>query len=589
MDLMMIVGIIAVVAVLIFLFFRLKSQDTREIKSLQSEISLLKNANEYKDEAEVIFSDDYHVLFANKAARKLLQLEANYKHMPLKEEVILQAGNSDPQTIIEVIEKQSKMLGGTIHLEKVTLQIGNIKRVVNLYIDRSLDKKKQTICVIKDIDAYYHEEEDSKRAGEIDMMTGLPGQFQAISEINQLAIEAQKKTQKFALLLLSINDFDALRTLFGYEYANDLLKKAAQFLSGYKHNNTLIYRLDCDNFLLVVKNVKSEKEILRIGKEINQEVTNLFKEEDNHSNILISSGIVIFPEHGRNSNQLIDHAFVALEKTKEKGEGIIGLFREEQSSILKKEILMNEEIESGLKKKEFIIYYQPIIDLHTDDVIAAEALIRWKHPKHGLIGPEAFIDIAQKTGLILDIGEYVLTEVIHQRKTWSEFGFKNIEISVNLSSRELHIPQMAVKLEELFIEHEVDPRYFNFDITETCATENIDKIDMEFGIMKKVGVYLSLDHFGVGGSSIERLQKLPIHALKVDRSLLKDIDTNEDQQKTVKAIVALAHSLQIKVVAEGIETRDQYNILQQLGCDWAQGYLFAKPAPAFEFQELLRK
>jgi predicted signal transduction protein with EAL and GGDEF domain len=351
----------------------------------------------------------------------------------------------------------------------------------------------------------------------------------------------------------------------------------------------LVYRLDCDNFLLAVKNVKSEEEVLKRGKEINQEVVGLFKEGDNKSTILISSGIVIFPEHGKNSNQLIDHAFMALEKAKEKGEGITEIFRNTQSKVLEKEIVLSEEIKSGLKKKEFLVYYQPIIDLHTDDVIAAEALVRWKHPEHGLIRPGTFIDLAEKTGLILDIGEYVLTEVIHQRKTWSEFGFKNIEISVNLSPRELHIPQLAIKLEELFIECQVDPRYFNFDISEASVMENIDKTDMEFDIMKKIGVFLSLDHFGVGGSSIERLQKLPIHTLKVDRSLLKDIDSNKDHQEIVKAIVVLAHSLNIEVVAEGIETRDQYNMLQKLDCDQAQGYLFAKPAPAFEFQKMLRK
>ena len=589
MDLTMIIGIVAVILVLIFLFFKLKSQDERKIRRLQSEINLLKNADEYMDEAEVIFSDDYHVLFANKAARKLLQLEVDYKYKPLKEEVILQVGNSDPQTIVDVIDKQSKIVAGTIHLDKVTLRVGNVKRVVNLYIDRSPSDQKQIICVIKDVDAYYHEEENDKKAGEIDIMTGLHGQFQAISDINHLAIESQKKMEKFALLLFGINGFDALRALFGHKYANDLLKKTARFLTGYEHSKMSAYRLDCDIFLLVVNNVKSGEEVLKTAKEINQEAISFFKDENHDSSILVSSGVVIFPEHGKNSSQLIDHAYMALEEAKKKGEGIAELFRKEQGSILKEEIIMNEEIKFGLSNKEFIIYYQPIIDFHTDEVIAAEALIRWKHPKHGLIGPGKFIDLAEKTGVILDIGEYVLTEVIRQRKVWNEFGFKDIEISINLSARELHIPQMAIKLEELFIEHQVDPRYFNFDIPEADIMKNIAKTDIEFDIMKKIGVRLSLDHFGVGGSTIQRLQKLQIHTLKIDHSLLKNIDTDNDKQETVKVIVTLAHSFNMKVVAGGIETKDQYNILKKLDCDRAQGYLFAKPSPAFEFQKMLRK
>lgn len=190
--------------------------------------------------------------------------------------------------------------------------------------------------------------------------------------------------------------------------------------------------------------------------------------------------------------------------------------------------------------------------------------------------------------MIIDIGEYVLEEVIRQHRHWSEFGFKDIEITINLSARELLTYQLGEKLEQLFIDQKVDPHYFNLDMSESDAMEDTIKTDLEFSILKKIGVNLSIDHFGVSGSSIEQLQKLPIHALKIDRSLLKDVDTDKHHQETVKAIVVLAHALNMEVVAGGIETKGQYAMLQKLGCDRAQGYIFSRPAPAFEFQKLIR-
>ncbi len=215
--------------------------------------------------------------------------------------------------------------------------------------------------------------------------------------------------------------------------------------------------------------------------------------------------------------------------------------------------------------------------------------MRWNHPRFGMITPEKFIHIAETSGLVVNIGTFVLEEVIFQQKRWSELGFKSIEISINISARELIYYQLGEKLEQLFIDHKVDPHYFNLDMSESDAVEDPLKTEHEFTLLKKIGVNLSLDHFGVGGSSIEQLQKLPIHVFKIDRSLLNKIDEDKNHQETVRAIVVLAHALGIEVVAEGIEAKEQYTMLQKLGCDYAQGYIFSKPAPAFEFQALLRK
>jgi EAL domain-containing protein (putative c-di-GMP-specific phosphodiesterase class I) len=353
--------------------------------------------------------------------------------------------------------------------------------------------------------------------------------------------------------------------------------------------NAFGYRLDCDSFLYVVKDIEDEKDALEKGIKISKTITQFFKLNNKKTYFTFSAGIVLFPEHGKNANQLLDHAFIALTESKEKLDGTVEIFQKEKLDAQNNDMLLTNEIKLGLEREEFEVYYQPIIDLETEQVIAAEALIRWNHPRFGLIAPDRFIHLAELSGLIKDIGEYVLKEVIYQHKRWSDYGFKNIEISINISARELLVYKPAEKLEKLFDDYKVDPSNFSFNISESDMMQDIQKTELAFSIMKKIGVNLSINHFGTGGSSIELLKKLPIHTLKIDQSLLRDIDRDIYHQEATKAIILLAKTLNLKTVAEKIETKDQYAVLKKIGCHYAYGYIFSRPSPVFEFQELLRK
>jgi polar amino acid transport system substrate-binding protein len=460
---------------------------------------------------------------------------------------------------------------------------------VSIFIDHSkCNHQNSIICVFHDATSDFASEENLKRIGEVDYLTDMPSQFKANSDINNMVIAAQRESRRIAFYLLGINNFEQMKVAYGLAYTNNLLKKFAEFLRGQTDESSAAYRLDCDNFLYLTREVGSDVEVLERGRQLAKRATRFFRLNNKEANLIFSVGIVLYPDHGRNATKLIDHAFIALEEAREKSDDNVSIFQKENVHIQADKMIMTEEIKKGLEKKEFEIYYQPIIDLKTMHVVGAEALIRWRHPRFGLIGPDKFIRLAEVSGLIIDIGEYVLEEVIRQHKQWAEFGFKAIEITINISARELLAYQLGEKLEQLFINEKVDPHFFNLDISEQDAMEDVIKTDLEFSILKKIGVSLSLDHFGVAGSPIEQLQKLPIHTLKIDRSILKDIDTNKNHQETVKAIVVLAHALNLQRVAEGIETKGQYTTLQTLGCDRAQGYIFSKPAPVFEFQELIR-
>ncbi|MEA3454904.1 MAG: GGDEF domain-containing phosphodiesterase [Campylobacterota bacterium] len=588
MDYITSTGIVAVLAAIV-LFAWMKWYYAKEIGRLKGEVKLFKNANECQDEAVVVFSGDYEVLSANRAARKLLHFQPFHPNMIPEKEILIQVGHSDPQALFEVIKKQGNITKGTIHLEKVVMTIEGSVHHVNLYIDHAeWNFKNSVICVFQDAGSEFKEDENLKILGEIDFLTDLPSQFKANSDINKLVIAAQRESEKLAFYIFGINNFEKIKTTFGLSYTNNLLKKFAEFLTGLESENASSYRLDCDNFLYIVKDIGDDQAALEKGKDISKKISRFFKLNSKNAHLIFSTGIVLFPDHGKNASKLIDHAYGALEKSKKKEDGSVEIFQKEMHEVHDNEKLIAEEIKQGLEKREFEVYYQPIIDLKTMDVGGAEALIRWNHPRLGLITPDKFIHMAETSGLIIDIGEYVLEEVIRQHRHWSEFGFKDIEISINLSVRELLTYQLGERLEQLFIDEKVNPRYFNLDMSEGDAMEDAIKADLEFSILKKIGVNLSIDHFGVGGSSIEQLQKLPIHTLKIDRSLLNNVDTDKNHQETVKAIVVLAHALNLEVVAGGIETKEQYSMLKKLGCDHAQGYIFSKPAPAFEFQELIR-
>jgi len=562
----------------------------RKVTTLRSENNIYKIVNEYQSEAVVLFSENFELLRANIAARKMLQIKPYREGEVLPKEILFQVGKSDLQTLPKMFETQSKISKGTIHLERVLMRVDEKRYHVNIYIDRSKWKDRDSIvCIFQDISSEYRENELIKHAGEVDFLTDLPSQFKANDDINRLVISAQRENKKIAFFIFGINNFNRIKKTFGFGYTNNILKKFSDFLRTLEDDRSKIYRLDCDNFLYMIEDVKDVKYVIERGEAISRDLSNYFVSTSKDAKLVFSIGVVLFPDHGRNASKLIDHAHLALADSVDRGDGSIVVFDINMCNVQENERTKVEEMKIGLRENEFEVYYQPIVNLETNEVNAAEALVRWNHPKHGLLTTDKFIRLAEVSGLIMDIGEFVLEEVISQHKKWHEFGFRDIEISINISARELLTYHLSEKLEQLFMDHGVNPRYFNLDLSERDAIDDLHKTDYEFSILKDIGVNLSLDHFGTGGSSIVELQKLPIRTLKVDQSFIKAIDRDKYHQETFKAIIMLSQALNMDVVAAGVETEAQRDKLIELGCDFIQGHVFYKPTPAFEFQELLRE
>ncbi|HIP18458.1 MAG TPA: bifunctional diguanylate cyclase/phosphodiesterase [Sulfurovum sp.] len=572
--------------IIIVLFIWLNSTYKKKLATVDDELRFFKKEKEYYSEAMMVYSKDREIVFANKAAKTLFSLEKEKNVYLLKSSIELKIANAEPMEFFEAIERKSNATQESFEFKDIILIVNGKKRVVTMYVDRSAWNVDGTVTCVIEMQSTSGNQ-TAKSDGKVDFLTGMASQFTSLSDINALVIDSQKKSESFALFLLGIDHFSDIQTTLGQAYSNNILKNMANYFKENPDENRKVYRMDCDKFLLVIKHVDDDETARKVSRKLMMDIGNYFKGDAN-TRLTVSFGVARYPQHGENATKLINHAYIALDKGQKDSVSNIELFSNETQVVHKDEVRMNEEIISALKNKEFLLYYQPVFNLKEEKMVGAEALIRWNHPKMGLVSPDKFLKVAEKTGLIVDIGEYVFREAMKQRKQWDELGFNKFKITLNLSLREMQVDELIKKLSILFEEYAVDPLDFNLDITEEDAMSSIDKTAIDFALFKELGLSISLDHFGAGYSSLKHLQMLPLSMLKIDRSLIFDLASNLDHQTAVKGIVNLAHTLGYEVVAEGVETSKEVKILNNLNCDHAQGYLFSRPLPVFEFQELLR-
>jgi len=302
-----------------------------------------------------------------------------------------------------------------------------------------------------------------------------------------------------------------------------------------------------------------------------------------------SVGISIYPESGPASN-LFDNAYKALAEAEKSGHGRIHIYETDILEHDYDELALYNGIHEAIERNEFEVYYQPIVEVETKEIVAAEALMRWKHPQYGFIPPNIFIPIMEKTGIIIDLGKYLLEEVLKQQKRWELFKFKQIQVSINMSLLEVEAEGFVDNIEKQLVHHQVDPQLIKFEITEDSAMSSEEQqVYTQLIALKKLGVGIALDDFGTGYTSFSYLKKFPADILKIDKTLVDYVLVNNEDQRIIKAMIELGHNLGMKIVVEGIENERMFDMIASYGCDYMQGYFFAKPLPVFEFQKLLRK
>lgn len=560
----------------------------QRIHILLSDLQLFKKEKEYQHEVMMVVGENNVVHYANQAARTLFSLDKKYKKTHQNSNVALQIDSSSKAgDFFEVLRNEFKNKEHSFHLKNVLLGVSGKMKQVNIYVDKSIWSAEKTItCIIDMKNLEVVDSDTTQQDGALDFFTGLPSQFSALTELNTLIMKSQNTTANFAVYLFGIDHFREFQSRLGLGFTNQIIRKIASYFEAKMDDGIHIYRMDGDKFLMLIKSISDDDLIREIAKDTILDIQNLYKD---NSPISISSsvGIVKFPENGKNALKLINHVYIALGEAEKDNTANIELFSTDYQSIGRDIIRMSEEIRNALKNNEFVLYYQPIFSLENESLIGAEALIRWDHPTLGLIPADKFLDTAKQAGLMIDIGEYVFNEAILQRKKWDHQGLNNFQITLNISLEEMQVDALIEKLESLFKIHGVNPKDFNLDITEHAAMAHPEKTAMDFKLFRDLGLSVSIDHFGSGATSITYLEKFPLSMIKIDRALIFDLASSVEHQNIVKAIILLAHTLNIEVVAEGVETSKELEYLHEYNCDYAQGYLFSRPLPVKEFQELL--
>ncbi len=580
--------------VLIILFtpiyvYSLRAEKKKLHKIVESKFEVLKKVFDVSEEAVLILSDKQEIIYANNTMIKILNLEENFinhilKSMPkikIKENWI-----QLDELIKERVESSHKKIRT---FPQVKLFIDNRHSMpINLYIDSSVvDEEYKVWWNIISVHDLTKEEERLSAAYQ-HKLTKLPNQLKALQDLNALYSKIHLDGKKIALLLIDIDNFSALRSIIGHEQSNEIIKKFAQYLKELaSESNISVYHTFHNNFLISMSSIDSSDDVLILTKKIQNELASFYKMEDVRMLLTASIGVGIYPESGSTLN-LFDNTFKALAQAEQNGHGRTQIFIPDNSTQEYNDLILFNELHEAIKRDEFEVYYQPIVSADNYEIVAAEALMRWNHPKYGFIPPDIFIPILEKTGLIIDIGEFVLKSVLKQQKRWELFKFKQVVVAINLTMYEIEKSDFITKVTKTLEEFQVDPELIKFEITEGLAMINEKIASRQMRELKKIGIGLSLDDFGTGYTSFSYLRKFPADTVKIDKTLVDNILIRQEDQEIVKSIIKLGHNLGMKVVVEGIESKEMAEMISSYGANYIQGYYFSKPLPVFEFQDLLR-
>ncbi|MDP3059276.1 MAG: EAL domain-containing protein [Methylotenera sp.] len=427
-----------------------------------------------------------------------------------------------------------------------------------------------------------------------DPLTQLPNRRLLIDRLKQALAASARSGQRGAILFLDLDHFKALNDTLGHDVGDLLLKQVSQRLVNSVREGDTVARFGGDEFVVLLEDLSDQtleaaKQTETIAEKIIAALNQpyLLGAHEHHSTP--SMGASVFNDHAAEVDTILKQADIAMYQAKDSGRNTLRFFDPKMQEVISSRANLEHELRKAIEQQQFELYYQIQVD-NTNSAIGAEALIRWHHPERGMISPYDFITLAEETGLIIPIGRWVLESACAQLKLWKQNPLtRDLMLSINVSAKQFFQSDFVELVQATLLQHEVDPKRFKIELTETMLVENIHDIIIKMDKLSKIGIRFSLDDFGTGYSSLQYLKKLPLNQLKIDQSFVRDIVTDASDRAIVRTIIIMAHSLDINVIAEGVETAEQKQYLLDNDCKHYQGYLFSKPIPIDEFEALLRK
>ncbi len=445
------------------------------------------------------------------------------------------------------------------------------------------------VGIFSDITKIKKAEKHLQHLAHFDPLTRLPNRLLFRDRLQRAIIEADRRRNMASLMLLDLDRFKNINDTLGHSAGDKLLISVAERLQESVRKSDTVARIGGDEFTIVLPETPSNLSAANVARKIVETLSRPFYIDGREVFVTTSVGVTLYPNDGIETDRLLQNADMALYHAKQLGKNNFQFFSEEMNIEAVERSELEASLRGALERDELDLYYQPRLNLRTGAITDVEALLRWRHPVRGLIYPAEFIGVAEETGLILAIGDWVVRTACRQNVKWQGMKLPPINVAVNVSARQLGQDDLVQKVGAILEETGMDPSCLELELTESVAMENAESTIKIFTELKRMGVGISIDDFGTGYSSLSYLKRFPIDKLKIDQSFVKDIASNSDDEAIVKAIIAVAHSLKLKVVAEGVETKEQLRFLRQHNCDEWQGYYFAKAVPADELTELLRR
>jgi diguanylate cyclase (GGDEF)-like protein/PAS domain S-box-containing protein len=457
------------------------------------------------------------------------------------------------------------------------------------------------MTAIRDITERKEAEERIRYLAYYDSLTGLPNRTFYKELVSRALLLAKRHHWTIAILFIDLDYFKRINDTLGHDIGDQLLRtvgdlvktciRKSDFITRSEEDvlEDVVARLGGDEFIVLLNEIAHSQDASRVARRILKELARPFTLAGHEVFVTASIGIALYPLDGNDAENLLKNADVAMYHAKNQGRNNYQFYTKSMNATSLQRLDLENDLRKALDRGEFLLYYQPTVDVQTRTIIGAEALVRWKHPNKGMISPGEFIPLAEETGLIVSIGEWVLRTACSQNRAWQNAGNKPFRVAVNLSGRQFDQEGLIEVISNALRDTGFDPQYLELEITESTIMKNPEKAATTLQKLKGMGICLSIDDFGTGYSSLGNLRKFPIDTLKIDRSFVMNITTDSDDAAITTAIIAMAHSLKLGVIAEGVESEDQQSFLRERACDAVQGYLFSRPVPAEEFIKLVRE
>ncbi|MES2355271.1 MAG: EAL domain-containing protein [Pseudomonadota bacterium] len=538
-------------------------------------------------DGKIIWSDEIYRICGFTAGQTMSDLSAflNTVHSEDREQL--------KQSIADAVKDCTSF--GIDH--RIVLSDGS-ERIVHAHGEPTIDETGKVVRLagtLQDITERRRAEEQIRYLAFFDSLTGLPNRQWFKEVFNHAEVRAKRSGAKMAILCLGLDRFKLVNDTLGHNVGDRLLQEVTKRLRGCLRNSDPVAmrdgndvaRLGGDEFTVLLNDVHNVQDINKLAHRILDAMIPIFNFDDYEITVTASVGVAVYPDDGIEFDDLLKNADSAMDHAKRQGRSEVQFYTESINTTALEKLQLENRLRKAVERNEFELHYQPKVDLKNGNISGVEALIRWRDPEVGMISPARFIPVAEETGLIMPIGEWVLKTACAQIKAWHQAGYTGLTMAVNISARQFRQQNIPQLVRQTLGETELDPSCLELELTESVLMHDHQAVVEILRELKKIGVLLSLDDFGTGYSSLSYLRRFPIDIVKVDQAFVRDLTNSPGDASLAKAIIAMAHSLNMKTIAEGVETQGQLAFLSEHQCDAIQGYYFSRPVPAKDLLTLL--